>query len=151
MPRGSVRLRPELLGDLQSAATDRHPGRGFDFVFHGSSGSTVAEIRAAVANGVVKLNLDTDAQHAFTHAIEVHLEAAPGRTEDPGAGVAKVRYDPRSWGRPAELAMARRVAEACVVLGSAERSARFPSSRGAPGVREVAALAATSPDDARVR
>src|SRR5262249_49092495 len=48
---GSVRLQPELLGELQLAVAGRYPGgRGFDFVFHGSSGSTVAEIRAAVAN-----------------------------------------------------------------------------------------------------
>jgi fructose-bisphosphate aldolase class II len=119
---GSVRLRPELLGELQSAVSDRRPGRGFDFVFHGSSGSTVAELRAAVANGVVKVNVDTDAQYAFTQAIEAHLEQMPGRTDDPGAGIAKARYDPRSWGRPAELAMARRVAEACDVLGSAGRT-----------------------------
>jgi fructose-bisphosphate aldolase class II len=68
------------------------------------------------------MNVDTDTQYAFTHAIEEHLERAPARTDDPGAGVAKARYDPRSWGRPADLAMAKRVAEACDVLGSTGRT-----------------------------
>jgi fructose-bisphosphate aldolase, class II len=120
---GNVRLRPELLGKLQAAVAERHGGGNrFDFVFHGGSGSTVEEIRAAVANGVVKMNVDTDMQYAFTHAVEEHLAgAALGRPEARG-GLDKAVYDPRSWGRRAELAMASRVVEASETLGSAGRT-----------------------------
>jgi fructose-bisphosphate aldolase class II len=120
---GSVRLRPELLGELQEAVAERLGDmRRFDFVFHGGSGSTAEEIRAAVANGVVKMNVDTDMQHAFTHAIEEHLTRAASARRDASGGVNKAVYDPRSWGRKAELAMARRVVEASETLGSAGRT-----------------------------
>ena len=121
---GNVKLQPELLGELQAAVVRRAgDGRGFDFVFHGGSGSSPAEIRAAVGHGVVKMNLDTDMQYAFTHAIEQHLDR---RLADPPAGseagVDKRVYDPRSWGRKAELAMALRVRTASDLLGSSGRT-----------------------------
>jgi fructose-bisphosphate aldolase class II len=121
---GNVRLRPELLGELQEAVAARFGhGRRFDFVFHGGSGSTQGEIRAAVANGVVKMNVDTDMQYAFTHAIQEHFaEHAGGPSVDPHRGVDKRVYDPRAWGRNAELAMAARVAEATETLGSSGRT-----------------------------
>jgi fructose-bisphosphate aldolase, class II len=120
---GNVRLRPELLDELQDAVAERFPsGRGFDYVFHGGSGSTVEEIRAAVANGVVKMNIDTDMQYAFTHAIEDHLALTAGRSDGDSGGVNKGRYDPRSWGRKAELAMAARVVDAAETLGSRGRT-----------------------------
>jgi fructose-bisphosphate aldolase, class II len=109
---GNVHLRPELLAELQTAVADT---RGFDFVFHGGSGSSRDEIQTAVANGVVKMNVDTDMQYAFTHAIEEHFASRP----DSGRpGIDKSVYDPRSWGRKAELAMAERVVAASEVLGS---------------------------------
>jgi fructose-bisphosphate aldolase class II len=118
---GSVRLRPELLGELQEVVAERFgEGRRFDFVFHGGSGSSVDEIRVAVANGVVKMNVDTDMQYAFTHAVEAHL--AGGSASTARRGVDKRVYDPRAWGRKAELAMAARVVEASRHLGSADRS-----------------------------
>jgi fructose-bisphosphate aldolase, class II len=109
---GNVQLRPELLADLQTAVADT---RGFDFVFHGGSGSSRDEIQAAVANGVVKMNVDTDMQYAFTHAIEEHFASRPDSGKP---GIDKSVYDPRSWGRKAELAMAARVVAASEVLGS---------------------------------
>jgi fructose-bisphosphate aldolase class II len=112
---GNVKLRPELLGDLQAAVA----GCGFDFVFHGGSGSTVEEIRAAVAHGVVKMNVDTDTQYAFTHAIQEHF-ASPPDSERPG--VDKSVYDPRVWGRKAELATAAQVVAASEALGSLGRT-----------------------------
>jgi fructose-bisphosphate aldolase class II len=120
---GNVRLRPELLGELQAALAERYGvGPRFDFVFHGGSGSTVEEIQAAVANGVVKMNVDTDMQYAFTHAIEEHLAGAASTRPVGSGGVDKSVYDPRSWGRKAELAMASRVVEASETLRSAGRT-----------------------------
>ncbi len=109
---GNVQLRPELLADLQPAVAGT---RGFDFVFHGGSGSSRDEIQAAVANGVVKMNVDTDMQYAFTHAIEEHFASRPDSGKP---GIDKSVYDPRSWGRKAELAMAARVVAVSEVLGS---------------------------------
>ena len=119
---GNVKLRPELLGEFQSVVA-RRGGRGFDFVFHGGSGSSLEEIRTAVGYGVVKMNLDTDMQYAFTRAIEEHLERGPAdATAAPETGVDKRIYDPRSWGRKAELAMAARVQAASQLLGSDGRT-----------------------------
>ncbi len=120
---GNVRLRPELLGELQEAVAARFGhGRRFDFVFHGGSGSTREDVRAAVANGVVKMNVDTDMQYAFTHAVEEHLVTRPTGASPDRGGVDKRVYDPRTWGRKAELAMAARVAEATEALGSTGRT-----------------------------
>jgi fructose-bisphosphate aldolase, class II len=120
---GNVKLQPELLGELQRAVAERFGGgSGFDFVFHGGSGSAVEEIRAAVANGVVKMNVDTDMQYAFTLAVERHLAAHSTGSSTNHHGVDKTVYDPRTWGRKAELAMAARVVEASRQLGSADRS-----------------------------
>jgi fructose-bisphosphate aldolase, class II len=120
---GNVRLRPDLLGELQDAIADAFgPSRGFDYVFHGGSGSSVDEIRAAVANGVVKMNIDTDMQYAFTHAIEDHLALTPGHSDGVAGGVNKRRYDPRAWGRKAEAAMAALVIGAAATLGSRGRT-----------------------------
>ncbi|HKF80665.1 MAG TPA: class II fructose-bisphosphate aldolase [Thermoleophilaceae bacterium] len=117
---GHVRLRPEILGEGQEALARRHPGARFQYVFHGSSGSSQVQIREAVQEGVVKLNLDTDAQYAFTRAIADHVLA--NRESVLSIEGGKRAYDPRSWGREAEQAMAARVAEACRQLGSAGRS-----------------------------
>jgi fructose-bisphosphate aldolase class II len=121
---GNVKLRPELLGELQAAVARRASrGSGFDFVFHGGSGSSAAEIEAALGYGVVKMNLDTDMQYAFTHAIEQHLDhRSADATAVSAAGVDKRFYDPRSWGRKAELAMAARVRTASELLGSRGRT-----------------------------
>jgi fructose-bisphosphate aldolase, class II len=120
---GNVKLQPELLGELQRAVAERFgSGSGFDFVFHGGSGSAVEEIRAAVANGVVKMNVDTDMQYAFTLAAEKHLAEHSTGSSTSHRGVDKTVYDPRTWGRKAELAMAARVVEASRQLGSADRS-----------------------------
>jgi fructose-bisphosphate aldolase class II len=113
---GNVDLRPQLLAELQQAASRT---RGFDFVFHGGSGSSSEEISTAVANGVVKMNVDTDMQYAFTHAIQEHFASAPN-SERPD--VDKSVYDPRVWGRKAELSMATQVVAASETLGSAGRT-----------------------------
>jgi fructose-bisphosphate aldolase class II len=120
---GNVRLRPEILGDGQDALAGVQPGARFHYVFHGSSGSSPTDVRAAIANGVVKVNLDTDAQYAFTRAIADHLfKNYDGALRVDGDVGRKAAYDPRSWGRKAEAALAQRVAEGAELYGSAGRS-----------------------------
>jgi fructose-bisphosphate aldolase, class II len=121
---GQVTLRPEILREGQEALRARYgPGARFEYVFHGGSGSELAEIQAAVEYGVVKMNIDTDTQYAFTRAIADHVfRRYDGVLKLDGSPGDKQAYDPRSWGRAAEVAMAQRVGEACRVLGSAGRS-----------------------------
>jgi fructose-bisphosphate aldolase class II len=89
-------------------------------VFHGSSGSSLDELRAAVDNGVVKVNLDSENQYAFTRAVAQHMvENRDGVLASEVALGDKSAYDPRSWGAKAETAMANRVIQACEQLGSA--------------------------------
>jgi fructose-bisphosphate aldolase class II len=121
---GDVALRPSILGEIQHAVMARHgAAAAFDLVFHGGSGSAPHEIAEAVSHGVVKMNLDTDAQYAYTRAVADHmfLNYAGVVRADCDIG-DKHAYDPRTWGRNAEQAMAARVAEACNQLGSAGRS-----------------------------
>jgi fructose-bisphosphate aldolase class II len=120
---GHVRLRPEILGAGQHALGRAHPGGRFQYVFHGSSGSSPDELRAAVRHGVVKVNLDSEAQYAFTRAAAGHMFAHYDGVLAVDGGVGDKRaYDPRAWGAEAEAGMAARVAQACEVLGSAGRS-----------------------------
>jgi fructose-bisphosphate aldolase class II len=120
---GSVKLRPELLGEGQRALAAAHPGARFQYVFHGSSGSSDEDIRAAIAHGVVKINIDSDTQYAFTRAIADHVFVNYSGVVRADGGVGdKKAFDPRAWGKRAEQAMARRVAEACELFGGAGRS-----------------------------
>jgi len=120
---GQVRLRPEILADGQAALARAHPGARFQYVFHGSSGSAADDVRAAVANGVVKVNLDSEAQYAFTRAAADHMFAHYDGVLAVDGGLGDKRaYDPRAWGARAEAGMAARVAQACELLGSAGRS-----------------------------
>lgn len=120
---GHVRLRPEILGAGQDALGRAHPGTRFQYVFHGSSGSSTDELHAAVGHGVVKVNLDSEAQYAFTRAAAGHMFAHYDGVLAVDGGVGDKRaYDPRAWGAEAERGMAARVAQACEVLGSAGRS-----------------------------
>ncbi|MGK5532060.1 class II fructose-bisphosphate aldolase [Streptomyces sp. URMC 129] len=117
---GNVVLRPELLKDLQEGVAAKY-GRPapFDFVFHGGSGSTQEEIATALGNGVVKMNLDTDTQYAFTRPIADHVfRNYDGVLKVDGEVGSKKTYDPRSWGKLAEAGMAERVTQACADLRS---------------------------------
>jgi fructose-bisphosphate aldolase, class II len=120
---GHVRLRPEILAAGQEALARAHPGARFRYVFHGSSGSAPEDVRAAVANGVVKVNLDSEAQYAFTRGAAGHMFSHYDGVLAVDGGVGDKRaYDPRAWGAEAEAGMAARVAQACELLGSAGRS-----------------------------
>ena len=120
---GSVRLRPEILADGQHALEAAHPGARFQYVFHGSSGSTAEELRGAISHGVVKVNVDTDAQYAFTRAVADHVLANYDGVLRVDGGVArKAAYDPRAWGSKAEAALAIEVASRAELFGSAGRS-----------------------------
>ncbi|WP_433676870.1 class II fructose-bisphosphate aldolase [Microbacterium gorillae] len=122
---GNVKLRPELLGEIQAGIAEKF-GTGekpLDLVFHGGSGSTDEEIATAVANGVVKMNIDTDTQYAFTRAIADYMfKNYDGVLKVDGEVGNKKLYDPRAWGKVAETAMAARVIEATKQLGSFGKS-----------------------------
>ena len=120
---GQVKLRPEILRDGQDALAAAHAGARFAYVFHGSSGTLDAELAEAVSYGVVKVNVDTEMQYAFTRAVADHvLTHYDGVLRVDGAVGDKNAFDPRAWGARAEEAMAARVARECGRLGSAGRS-----------------------------
>ena len=119
---GETTLRPELLADLQRSVMCGSVRGRLDFVFHGGSGSRAEDIRVAIANGVVKVNVNTDMQYAFTRAVETHFRYRPIVGRVSLGPVDKRIYDPRAWGRKAELNMATRIVEICRELGSADRS-----------------------------
>jgi fructose-bisphosphate aldolase, class II len=117
---GHVHLRPEILATGQEALAAAHPGARFQYVFHGSSGSAREDVERAVEYGVVKTNVDSDAQHAFSAGVARHVvDHRDGILGDPPD---KHAFDPRAWGRTGEEAMAAHVAGVCEVLGSAGRS-----------------------------
>src|SRR5690625_2433222 len=118
---GHVKLRPELLGEIQEAVgKEVGKEKPFDLVFHGGSGSSAEEIATAVDNGVIKMNIDTDTQYAFTRPIVDHvMKNYDGVLKIDGDIGNKKAYDPRAWGRAAEAGMAQRIVEACEQLRSA--------------------------------
>jgi fructose-bisphosphate aldolase, class II len=117
---GHVQLRPSILKDLQDAvagATEKQ--QPFDLVFHGGSGSLLEEIHEALDHGVVKMNVDTDTQYAFTRPVADHMFTNyDGVLKVDGEVGNKKVYDPRSWGASAEAGMADRVVQACQMLRS---------------------------------
>lgn len=122
---GNVKLKPELLGEIQSGIAEKF-GTGpkpLDLVFHGGSGSTDEEIAEAVANGVIKMNIDTDTQYAFTRSVAGFMFSNyDGVLKLDGEVGNKKAYDPRAWGKVAETAMAARVVAATQQLGSYGKS-----------------------------
>ena len=118
---GHVTLRPSVLKDIQEAVGAKYSrDKPFDLVFHGGSGSALSEIREAISYGVVKMNVDTDTQYAFTRPIAGHMFTHyDGVLKVDGEVGDKKHYDPRSYGKAGEAAMAARVVEACQDLMSA--------------------------------
>ena len=121
---GNVHLRPELLEEIQREIGTKYGKENpFDLVFHGGSGSTEQEIADAVSFGVIKMNIDTDTQYAFTRPVVNHmLKNYDGVLRIDGEVGNKKLYDPRNWGASAEAGMAARVVEAANQLGSAGKS-----------------------------
>jgi fructose-bisphosphate aldolase, class II len=124
---GNVKLRPEILRQGQEVVAAEHElGSGakpFDLVFHGGSGSALEEIHEAISYGVVKMNIDTDTQYAFTRPVADHmLKNYDGVLKIDGEVGNKKAYDPRSYLKLAEQSMAARVAKACEDLKSAGRT-----------------------------
>jgi fructose-bisphosphate aldolase class II len=118
---GAVKLRPSILADIQKAVgAEIGKENPFDLVFHGGSGSTAAEISEAVDNGVIKMNIDTDTQYAFTRPVVGHMFSNyDGVLKVDGEVGNKKAYDPRAWGKLAEAGMAARIVEAAQQLRSA--------------------------------
>jgi fructose-bisphosphate aldolase, class II len=117
---GHVKLRPTVLKEIQDVVGQKY-GRDkpFDLVFHGGSGSALEEIREAISYGVVKMNVDTDTQYAFTRPVAGHMFSNyEGVLKVDGEVGNKKQYDPRSWGKAGEAGMAARVTHACQDLMS---------------------------------
>jgi fructose-bisphosphate aldolase class II len=124
---GNVKLRPEILQKAQQAVAEKlglpEGAKPFDLVFHGGSGSTAEEIGAAVDFGVIKMNVDTDTQYAFTRPVAGHMFVNyDGVLKVDGEVGNKKAYDPRAWGKAGEAGMAARVLEACQNLRSVGHS-----------------------------
>ena len=105
---GNVKLRPEILKEIQDAVGAKYgKEKPFDLVFHGGSGSLLEEIREALDYGVVKMNIDTDTQYAFTRPVADHMfRNYDGVLKIDGEVGNKKAYDPRAWGKAAEAGMA---------------------------------------------
>jgi fructose-bisphosphate aldolase class II len=118
---GHVKLRPIVLKEIQDAVGQKYGmEKPFDLVFHGGSGSALEEIREAIGYGVVKMNVDTDTQYAFTRPIADHMfKNYDGVLKVDGDVGSKKAYDPRSWGKAGEAGMTQRVTHACQDLLSA--------------------------------
>jgi fructose-bisphosphate aldolase class II len=124
---GNVKLRPEILKQGQDVVAREfglpEGSKPFNLVFHGGSGSAQEEIREALSYGVVKMNVDTDTQYAFTRPVAGHMFTNyDGVLKVDGEVGNKKAYDPRSYLKAAETGMAARVAQACEDLLSAGQS-----------------------------
>jgi fructose-bisphosphate aldolase class II len=112
---GSVKLKPTILRDGQAAVVDKHGAAAeMDFVFHGGSGSDLADIRETLTYGVVKMNIDTDTQYAFTRPIVAHIcENIESVLKIDGEVGVKGKYDPRSYLKKGEQGVCDRLKTAC--------------------------------------
>lgn len=121
---GAVKLRPQILQKGQDAVQQKYGKEAeFDLVFHGGSGSLLSEIRQTLDYGVIKMNVDTDTQYAFTRPIADHiLQHYEGVLKIDGEIGNKKMYDPRSYLKKAEASMAARTAQACEALLSTGKS-----------------------------
>ncbi|HNQ92970.1 MAG TPA: class II fructose-bisphosphate aldolase, partial [Alphaproteobacteria bacterium] len=129
---GNVQLRPDILKNSQDlVAKEKALGKNpLDLVFHGGSGSEKSKIDESLTYGVFKMNIDTDTQFAFAHAIGDYVKEHPvafAHQIDPDSGKPyKKEYDPRTWLRVGEKGMIERLGEAFADLKSAGKSVASP-------------------------
>jgi fructose-bisphosphate aldolase class II len=124
---GNVVLQPKILQTLQEAVAKKlglpAGSKPMDLVFHGGSGSLLSEIRESLDYGVIKMNIDTDTQYAFTRPVVEHMfKNYDGVLKIDGEVGNKKAYDPRAWGKAAEAGIAARVGVACEDLRSTGKS-----------------------------
>ncbi|MFZ4766822.1 MAG: class II fructose-bisphosphate aldolase, partial [Roseimicrobium sp.] len=112
---GAVKLKPTILRDGQKAVVDKHGASAeMDLVFHGGSGTPLEEIRETLGYGVIKMNIDTDTQYAFTRPIAEHMfKNYDGVLKIDGEVGDKKLYDPRNYLKKAELGLCARLKQAC--------------------------------------
>jgi len=117
---GNVKLTPKILKNSQEYISEKYKvaENTVDFVFHGGSGSTVEEIREAIGYGVIKMNIDTDLQYAFTEGIRDYMNekvdylSAQIGNPDGADQPNKKHYDPRKWLRLGEQTFKQRLIKA---------------------------------------
>ena len=121
---GSVKLKPTILRDGQNAVMEKYGKEAeMDLVFHGGSGSDLEDIRETLKYGVIKMNIDTDTQYAFTRPIVTHIcENIEGVLKIDGEVGNKKTYDPRGYLKKAEQSLCERLKEACDDLLSTGKS-----------------------------
>ena len=121
---GNVKLNPKILKQGQDALKGlKGDDAYFNYVFHGGSGSSFEEIQETLEYGVIKMNVDTDTQYAFTRPIADHMfKNYDGVLKIDGEVGTKKVYDPRSYMGKAEKGIAARVVEACRDLNSTGKS-----------------------------
>jgi len=120
---GNVKLKPTILRDGQQAIAKACGGSSAMLVFHGGSGSSLEEIHETLDYGVIKMNIDTDTQYAFTRAIADHMfKNYDGVLKVDGEVGNKKVFDPRPYMKKAEQSMADRVVQACNDLRCAGKS-----------------------------
>ena len=123
---GNVKLTPKILKNSQEFVQKKYDtiANPIDFVFHGGSGSTVEEIREAIGYGVIKMNIDTDMQFAYTEGIRDYMTSkidylrtqigSPDGADSPN----KKYYDPRKWVREGEVTFNTRLEQAFADLNN---------------------------------
>lgn len=121
---GAVKLRPDILRDGQKAVTTKYGAAAeFDLVFHGGSGTPTNQIRETLQYGVIKMNIDTDTQYAFTRPIaDFMLKNYDKVLMVDGEIGDKKSYDPRSYLKLGEAGVAKRLAVACDDLLSTDKT-----------------------------
>ena len=119
---GAVKLKPTILRDGQAAVTKKHGAKAeMDLVFHGGSGTPLHEIRETLGYGVIKMNIDTDTQYAFTRPIADHMMKnyagvlkIGDEYPESGEGIGdKKLYDPRGYLKKGETSLCNRLKQAC--------------------------------------
>lgn len=119
---GTLTLRPEILGAGQALLKKAY-GRRFDLVFHGGSGTPMEMVRECIRHGVVKVNMDSDTQYAFSRPIAEHMLKNFDAVLKVDGGIGEKRgYDPRVWLVKGEQGICDRVQQACADFMCAGKS-----------------------------